>query len=67
MRRGTRYPTHNEVYHHDARGPGEYVELEFLSPLRRFDEGVTLTTRWSIHALPVDWTPETVAKLLRAD
>ena len=40
-----------EVYHHDLKGPGEYVELEQLSPLRRLDKGITLTTRWSIHSL----------------
>ena len=40
-----------EVYHHDLRGPGEYVELEQLSPLRRLDKGITLTTRWSVHTL----------------
>jgi hypothetical protein len=53
-----------EVYHHDARGAGEYVELEFLSPLRRFDAGAQLTTRWSIHALPKDWDAQTIERLL---
>ncbi len=53
-----------EVYHHDLRGTGEYVELEFLSPLRRFDAGVTLTTHWSIHALPKDWNAETIERLM---
>lgn len=28
-----------EVYHHDLKGSGEYVELEQLSPLRRLDKG----------------------------
>ena len=41
-----------EVYHHDQKGTGEYVELEQLSPLRRLDKGITLTTRWSIHSVP---------------
>ncbi len=40
-----------EVYHHDLKGSGEYVELEQLSPLRRLDKGIALTTRWSLHAL----------------
>lgn len=53
-----------EVYHHDAPGAGEYVELEFLSPLGRLDRGVTLTTRWSIHALPADWNAKSVEILL---
>ena len=41
-----------EVYHHDQKGTGQYVELEQLSPLRRLDQGITLTTRWSIHPVP---------------
>ena len=41
-----------EVYHHYQKGTGEYVELEQLSPLRRLDKGITLTTRWSIHSVP---------------
>ena len=41
-----------EVYHHDQKGNGQYVELEQLSPLRRLDQGITLTTRWSIHPVP---------------
>ena len=53
-----------EVYHHDLPGAGEYVELEFLSPLRRFDTGATLTTRWSIHALPKDWDAAAIESLL---
>lgn len=53
-----------EVYHHDARGAGEYVELEFLSPLRRFDTGATLTTRWTIHELPKNWDAAAVERLL---
>ena len=40
-----------EVYHHDLKGAGEYTELEQLSPLRRLDKGIALTTRWSIHAI----------------
>ena len=43
-----------EVYHHDLPGPGEYTELEFLSPLRRLDEGATLTTRWTLREWPAD-------------
>lgn len=53
-----------EVYHHDGRGAAEYVELEFLSPLRRLDAGATLTTRWSIHTLPDGWTAQTIEELL---
>ena len=53
-----------EVYHHDARGAGEYVEMEAMSPLRRLSAGSVLTTRWSIHELPVDWTAQTIAGLL---
>ncbi len=41
-----------EVYHHSAAPPDQYLELELLSPLRRLDQGATLTTRWNIHALP---------------
>jgi hypothetical protein len=45
-----------EVYHHNAPGPGQFTELEFLSPLKRFEEGMRLTTRWSLLTLdhPVD-------------
>ena len=43
-----------EVYHHDLPGPGEYVELELLSPLRRLDAGATLTTRWTLREWPSD-------------
>lgn len=43
-----------EVYHHHLPGPGEYTELEFLSPLRRLDEGATLTTRWTLREWPSD-------------
>lgn len=43
-----------EVYHHDLPGPGEYVELELLSPLRRLDAGATLTTRWTLREWPAD-------------
>ena len=41
-----------EVYHHDLPGTGEYTELEFLSPLRRLDEGATLKTRWTLVGWP---------------
>ena len=41
-----------EVYHHHRPGPGEYTELEPLSPLRRMDQGAKLVTHWSIHVLP---------------
>ncbi len=37
-----------EIYHHDLPPPREYVELEFLSPLRKLDEGATLRTHWRI-------------------
>jgi len=50
-----------EVYHHDLPGPGEYTELEFLSPLRRLDGGATLTTRWTLVAWP-DEQPHGEAK-----
>ena len=43
-----------EVYHHDLPGPGEYIELEFLSPLHRLDEGATLITRWTLREWPAD-------------
>jgi hypothetical protein len=43
-----------EVYHHDLPGPGEYVELELLSPVRRLDQGATLTTRWSLREWPAN-------------
>jgi hypothetical protein len=52
-----------EVYHHDAPGPGEYIELEHMSPLRRLDAGATLTTHWSLHDVK-DGVRETVEKLL---
>ena len=42
-----------EVYHHDLKASGEYVEIEQLSPLRRLDKGITLMTRWSIHPVAV--------------
>ena len=54
-----------EVYHHDAAGAGEYVEMEFLSPLRRLDQGASLTTRWSLHGLPEKWTHSDVESLLQ--
>ncbi len=41
-----------EVYHHDLPGPGEYIELEQLSALRRLDQGITLVTRWNVQTLP---------------
>jgi hypothetical protein len=50
-----------EVYHHDLPGPGEYTELEFLSPLRRLDAGATLTTRWTLVGFP-DEQPHGEAK-----
>ena len=43
-----------EVYHHDLPGPGEYTELELLSPLRRLDQGATLTTRWTLREWPAE-------------
>jgi hypothetical protein len=54
-----------EVYHHDQKGPGEYVELEQLSPLRRLDAGLTLTTRWSIHPLPAEPPGVMVREVIR--
>ena len=54
-----------EVYHHDLKGSGEYVELEQLSPLRRLDKGISLTTRWSIHPLPVTSQEARTRELLR--
>lgn len=56
-----------EVYHHNALGTGEYVELEFLSPLRRLDQGATLTTRWNIHRLAKEWDAATMERLLRSN
>ncbi len=53
-----------EVYHHDLPAPKEYVELEFLSPLRRIDQGATLTTRWSLQDLPKDADLATAAGAL---
>lgn len=53
-----------EVYHHDASGTGEYVEMEFLSPLRRLEQGASLTTLWSVHRLPEKWTPSDAETLL---
>ena len=55
-----------EVYHHHLPGPGEYTELELLSPLRRMDRGAQLVTRWNIHALPKTPPdePQAVARLL---
>lgn len=42
-----------EVYHHGDAGAGAYVELELLSPMRRFVLGAkwTHTVRWSLYAL----------------
>ena len=54
-----------EVYHHDLKGSGEYVELEQLSPLRRLDKGLALTTRWSIHPLPATPPEGRTRELLR--
>jgi hypothetical protein len=53
-----------EIYHHDTSGPGEYTELEHLSPLRRLDAGATLTTRWSLHEVAKDGRREACEKLL---
>ena len=43
-----------ELYNHGDAGSGQYVELELLSPLRRFRAGSswTQTVRWSLHSLP---------------
>lgn len=41
-----------EVYHHNLPPPRQYTELEPMSPLRRLDQGATLTTRWNIHVVP---------------
>lgn len=43
-----------EFYNHSDAGVGQYVELELLSPLRRFAKGSrwTPTVRWSLHSLP---------------
>ena len=56
-----------EVYHHNLPGPGQYTELEFLSPLRRFDEGMVLTTRWKVHTLSAPVSDEALRGLLRAE
>lgn len=42
-----------EFYNHGEGGAGQYVELELLSPLRRFVRGGawTHTVRWSLHLL----------------
>ena len=52
-----------EVYHHDAAGPGEYTELEMMSPLRRLDQGAKLITRWSLHPVPKDGARAMVVEL----
>lgn len=43
-----------EFYNHGEDGAGRYVELELLSPMRRFVKGArwTHTIRWSLHNLP---------------
>lgn len=43
-----------EFYNHSDAGNGHYVELELLSPLRRFEIGSrwTHTVFWSLHSLP---------------
>ncbi|MHA3772884.1 hypothetical protein ACXR0O_15225 [Verrucomicrobiota bacterium sgz303538] len=53
-----------EVYHHNLPPPGEYTELEFLSPLRRLDQGLQLTTRWSLQSVSKESPREDVEKLL---
>lgn len=54
-----------EVYHHPLPPPREYTELEFLSPLRRLDEGASLTTRWRLQDIPKDTGPEEIVRLLK--
>ena len=54
-----------EVYHHDLQGSGEYVELEQLSPLRRLDKGIALTTRWSIHPISETSPEDKMRELVR--
>jgi hypothetical protein len=53
-----------EYYHHNAKGAGEYIELELVSPLRPLREGVDFTTRWSIHTLAGD-SPAGLEELLQ--
>jgi len=43
-----------EYYHHNALNDGEYIELELLSSLHPLKEGISFTTRWSIHQLEED-------------
>ncbi len=54
-----------EIYHHPLPPPREYTELEFLSPLRRLDEGASLTVRWRLQDIPKDAGPEEIARLLK--
>ena len=53
-----------EVYHHDQQGDMAYMELEFLSPLRRLDAGLTLATRWSISENTNPLSAPAVSRLL---
>jgi hypothetical protein len=54
-----------EYYHHNVQGPGEYIELELLSPLRALREGVDFTTRWSLHMLGTDDSRADIEGLLK--
>jgi hypothetical protein len=57
-----------EFYNHGESGPGNYVELELMSPLYRLKigESKTLVTRWSLHTLPGKAaTPEHISQLLQ--
>jgi hypothetical protein len=56
-----------EVYHHDQRGDGAYMELEFLSALRRLDAGLTLTTRWSLHRMELPAAADQMPRLLKLE
>ena len=52
-----------EVYHHHLPPPGQYTELELLSPLRRLDQGATLTTRWNVHPVKAGSERESIEQL----
>ncbi|HEY2343320.1 MAG TPA: hypothetical protein VGH90_09840 [Chthoniobacteraceae bacterium] len=53
-----------EVYHHPLPPPREYTELEFMSPLRRLDQGATLTIHWSLRDVPKDAGLEEIGRWL---
>ena len=54
-----------EVYHHSEAAPNEYIELEFLSPLRSLNHGATLTTRWSIQTISKDATAAEIERVMK--